>query len=525
MLKNIIKLFCLLSAMSSNVSIIAGKDSKPMTNDVLYDSVVRVESSTFKFSFLKPYRKLPSSACSGSGFFISPDEIATNYHVVNNSFNVTVEHKALGKNKLQANVVGVCPSLDVALLKLTDESKKLLSEKRPNIKLLPFGDSDKLNHGDEITTLGFPLGVDKAKQTKGVISGTEPVAIPDQNAEIPSIQIDAAINGGNSGGPTINKAGEIIGINFYGYCPWAAQNTNYVIPISYISGIFDQLRKQKFVRKIPHSVTKAQVVTPCLASWLKKESPGGIFVPTLSETSLAYEHGVREGDVIASINGFDVDSSGEVDAGWCGDATNTGLATDRFLRQGGLELKLFRNGETVKISIPTPTPEEIELHTPKIRFKFPMLEAIPCQIFGGIVFTDLCLNHLFNQNETPWSQDKEVLTNSGLKKYLKPENQHETKIVVSEIMQSSVAITSRAQIEPGVLISSVNDHPVKELCDVTNQIEQSLKDGEKFVVIGLESGLKIPMPLKEVVDDELRLSQLNGYKAEHSAVLAHIEAK
>ena len=139
----------------------------------------------------------------GSGFVIDANgDIATNAHVVDGGGAVTVSFS--NNDKVPAKVVGIDDSTDVALLKVSAPSAALVP--------LQFGDSSKLRVGDSVVAIGNPFGLDRSASS-GIVSAVgRQIQAPNGFAINGAIQIDAAINHGNSGGPLLNAQGQVVGI-------------------------------------------------------------------------------------------------------------------------------------------------------------------------------------------------------------------------------------------------------------------------------------------------------------------------
>jgi putative serine protease PepD len=143
-------------------------------------------------------------AVQGSGFVIDTDgHIVTNEHVVDNADSVSV--KFWDGNSYKASVVGTDPSTDLAVIKV-DAPQSILHP-------LTFGDSNKLRVGDTVVAIGSPFGLEETL-TSGIVSALHrQMQAPNQFTINDSIQTDAAINHGNSGGPLLNSSAEVVGVN------------------------------------------------------------------------------------------------------------------------------------------------------------------------------------------------------------------------------------------------------------------------------------------------------------------------
>ncbi len=132
----------------------------------------------------------------GSGFFVTPDTILTNVHVVSGSTSVTIR-RAGGSTSL-ARVDMTAPDIDIAVLHVTYPDA--------NQPTLPMGSATRARAGQEVIALGSPLGVFQNTVTRGIVSAVRQVGA------LTLVQTDAAINPGNSGGPLVDREGEVIGI-------------------------------------------------------------------------------------------------------------------------------------------------------------------------------------------------------------------------------------------------------------------------------------------------------------------------
>ncbi len=204
--------------------------------DKVKDTVVQVFSHVVAPDLILPYAPPSQGGMNGTAFFISDEgHMVTNSHVVANgqAKMVYIQVPSLGKQIIDAEIVGISPDRDLALLKVSDEGLELIRKELGSVPYLPLGNSDLVRRSDDLLALGFPLGQQSLKSTTGVVSGHEDGLI----------QISAPINPGSSGGPTLNTRGEVIGINSSGVVE--AQNVGYAIPSNDLKVILDDLQKVK----------------------------------------------------------------------------------------------------------------------------------------------------------------------------------------------------------------------------------------------------------------------------------------
>jgi serine protease Do len=229
----------------------------------------------------------------GSGFIIDPDGyIVTDDHVLENTDNVTVTFHDGTQHR--ARIIGRDSLTDLALLKV-DAPRPL-----PYVR---WGDSDAARVGDWVLAIGNPFGLDDTVSS-GIISarGRDIHSGPYDDF----LQIDASINRGNSGGPTFDLRGEVIGINSAIYSPnGGSVGIGFAIPANLAKPIVDQLRDHGRVQRGWLGV-QIQEVTPELARGFGLAKPAGALVAGLSADGPAARAGFAQGDVILTVNGHDV---------------------------------------------------------------------------------------------------------------------------------------------------------------------------------------------------------------------------
>ncbi len=229
----------------------------------------------------------------GSGFIIDPSGyVVTNNHVVQNADKVTVIFQ--DDSKHPAKVVGRDPKTDLALLKI-DAPQPL--------PYVGWGDSDASQVGDWVLAVGNPFGLG-GTVSSGIISarGRDIHSGPYDDF----LQIDASINRGNSGGPTFNLDGKVIGINTAIYSPnGGSVGIGFAIPASLAKPVIDQLRAHGKVERGWLGV-QIQEVTPEIAKSLDLPKAEGALVADVTTNGPAAKAGIKQGDVILSFDGHDL---------------------------------------------------------------------------------------------------------------------------------------------------------------------------------------------------------------------------
>jgi S1-C subfamily serine protease len=236
--------------------------------------------------------------------------ILTNNHVIEGATSISVT-LADGR-EVDADLVGALPSNDVALVQARGVG---------DLEAVQFGRSSDLRVGDPVVAIGNALGLGGTPSvTAGIISalGRELTA---QNGERLDelIQTDAAIYQGNSGGPLVNAAGEVVGVNTAvatSSANGAAENLGFALPIDQLSPLIDELKQGggEVVGGafLGVSTQSLDLVPPAIIDRLGIDADDGAFVSEVVPGSGAEEAGIQPGDVIVEIDGRDIDEPADV---------------------------------------------------------------------------------------------------------------------------------------------------------------------------------------------------------------------
>lgn len=237
----------------------------------------------------------------GSGVIISQDGfIVTNNHVVQDAEKVWVTLN--DKREMPARVVGTDPATDLAVIKV----------EATGLETIPFGNSDSARIGEPVLAIGNPFNL-TSTVTAGIISAKarymDIIKNPGVESTIESfIQTDAAVNSGNSGGALVNGRAELIGINtaiasgngyYTGY--------SFAIPSNIARKVTSDLRQYGVVQRGYLGVNVVEVTSE-IAARLKLAELKGIYVARVIPHCAAEKAGMKEGDVLMSVNGVEVNS-------------------------------------------------------------------------------------------------------------------------------------------------------------------------------------------------------------------------
>jgi serine protease Do len=229
----------------------------------------------------------------GSGFIIESNGlILTNAHVVEGATTIYVT--LTDKREFKAKLLGMDKRTDVAVVKI--EARDLPK--------LPLGDSSKVRVGEWVLAIGSPFGLENTV-TAGIVSAKS----RDTGDYLPFIQTDVAVNPGNSGGPLLNSAGQVIGINSQIFSRSGGyMGISFAIPIDEAMRVAEQLRTNGKMTRGRIGVALGEM-TKEVAESLGLGKPRGAYVRNVEPNGPAAVGGIEAGDVILSFNGRDINRS------------------------------------------------------------------------------------------------------------------------------------------------------------------------------------------------------------------------
>uniref|UniRef100_A0A8B9D8C0 HtrA serine peptidase 1 n=1 Tax=Anser cygnoides TaxID=8845 RepID=A0A8B9D8C0_ANSCY len=284
-----------------------------------------------------PYSKREIPVASGSGFIVSEDGlIVTNAHVVTNKNRVKVELK--NGETYEAKIKDVDEKADIALIKIDAQGK---------LPVLLLGQSGDLRPGEFVVAIGSPFSLQNTVTT-GIVSTTQRGGkeLGLRNSDMDYIQTDAIINYGNSGGPLVNLDGEVIGINTLK----VTAGISFAIPSDkikkFLTESHDRQAKGKAITKKKYIGIRMMSLTPRELKDRHKDFPdvvsGAYVIEVIPETP-AEAGGLKDNDVIISINGQSITSASDV--------------SDIIKKDSTLNMVVRRGNEDVMLTV---VPEEID---------------------------------------------------------------------------------------------------------------------------------------------------------------------
>ena len=292
----------------------------------------------FKDFFDPGYERRYKRSNLGSGVIIDGKRgfILTNAHVLEKTATITVT--LMDEREFKAQVVGSDPDSDLAVLRI---------DAKGALPAIEMGNSDDLMIGETVIAIGNPFGFSHTVTT-GVISALNRSIRTDDRVFQDFIQTDASINPGNSGGPLLNINGDLIGINTAIYAK--ARGIGFAIPINKSKRIVSDLIQYGEVIPAWVGVT-VQDIDAELAQYLNAKGIKGVLVTAIEKISPAQKAGLKEGDIVLSLNSKNIQSIQEFDS------VLKGISAEKNLTIG-----IWRDGKNRTVSLKTAIfPEQLAM--------------------------------------------------------------------------------------------------------------------------------------------------------------------
>jgi serine protease DegQ len=298
-----------LSAVGEGVTTIAPMLEKTMPGVVNISTLTHVrakENPLFSDPFFRHFFNVPNTPKEreaeslGSGVIIDAQKgyVLTNNHVIEKADKIRVTLR--DGRSFDAKVIGSDSESDIAILQI----------KASSLTALPMANSDKLRVGDFVVAIGNPFGLGQTV-TSGIVSALGRSDLGIEGYE-DFIQTDASINPGNSGGALVNFKGQLVGINTAILAPSGGNvGIGFAIPINMVKEVTQQLIRYGEVKRGQLGIL-IQDINGDLAHAFHIEEGKGVLVSQVLKNSAADAAGIKQGDIITSVNGKPVTSSGEL---------------------------------------------------------------------------------------------------------------------------------------------------------------------------------------------------------------------
>ena len=470
----------------------AGPDVKPA---VIENAVVKVFATTLRPDPFKPWARQAPREVTGTGVIVEGNRILTNAHVVLYASQVQVQANQSGE-RISANVAGIAPGIDLAILRLEDEA--LFASRRPIARSNALPDVK-----EPVLAYGYPTGGSSLSITKGIISRIEFVPYNRPVSGL-RIQIDAALNPGNSGGPAVS-GDKMIGLAFSQL--GGAQNISYIIPNEEIDIFLADVADGKYDGKPAIYDEFQKLENPSLRAFLHlNKSVTGVLVKEPYGTDPGYP--LKRWDVITRIGETPIDEEGMIRLG---DHLRVQFQyfVQRIAKQGTVPLTLVRGGREMTVELPA--------HRARPMLIDDLRGAYPSYfVFGPLVFSVVTTQFVDGLANPQWLSQMSLRGNPIVtRRGDRPDAQRENLAVVSSpLFPHKLAKGYKSPF--GLVVDTLNGRPVKSLNHLVEALRDSKDELIRIEFFGRDAEALV-LPRKECLEATEQILIDNGVRARGSA--------
>ncbi|KMT10528.1 hypothetical protein BVRB_5g116520 [Beta vulgaris subsp. vulgaris] len=425
----------------------------------LMDSVVKVFCVHTKPNFSLPWQRKRQHRSSSTGFVIAGRRILTNAHSV--EYYTQVKLKKRGSDtKYLATVLAIGAECDIALLTVKDD------EFWEGVSPVEFGELPALQ--DAVTVVGYPIGGDTISVTSGVVSRMEILSYVHGWTELLGLQVDAAINSGNSGGPAFNDKGNCVGIAFQSMKHEDAENIGYVIPTPVIIHFIQDYERNGAYTGFPiigFEWQKMENPDLRMAMGMKSDQRG--ILVTRVEATAPEAVVLQPSDVILSFDGVGIGNDGTVPFRH-GERIGFNYLISKKYTGDHAKIKLLRDSVMHEF--------DIKLDPYKKLIPACIKDGPPSYyIFAGFVFTAVSVPYLFSEYSDESDVPVELLHKLH---HSMADSKDEELLIISQVLVADINIGY--ENITNVQVTAVNGKPVKNLKSFTSMVESCSEEYLKF---------------------------------------------
>ena len=418
-------------------------------------------------SYANPWNSNGPRAFTGSGAVIGGNRIITNAHVVSNSTFIQV--RAHGRaERCEARVAAISHQADLAILEV--DAPGFFE----SIKPIDIGSLPEIRQ--PIVVYGYPTGGDTLSMTTGVVSRIEHQHYSHSKLKLLSIQVDAAVNSGNSGGPALSEDGRIVGISMQSR--FDADNIAYLIPPPVIRQFLTDLDDGTLSGIPALGIATQAMENPSLrqSKQMKADVTGCLVTHVVPDTSA--DGLLQPGDVLLKIGKYDVADDQTIEFR-SQERTDFQYCVQRLQLDDAVDVQILRNGRRRNVRIPLHSRLGDERIVPLQYVRNPTY-----YIYGGIVFSPLTVNYLQLWGGQWWSSAPASLTVHLYRNRRSAAG--EQVVIVSRVLPDAVN-AGYHEISNQVLLT-INGRQVRNMAELIERIENGTAP---FIELTLDNGTRI----------------------------------
>jgi len=434
--------------------------------DVTKQAIVKIYTTAKIPNYQEPWNSSMQSS-TGSGAIIEGEYILTNAHVVANQAFIEVERYGQRKRYI-AKVYAVSHQADLALLKVEDQSFF------KGVTPLTFG---SLPHVEQkIVVYGYPIGGSTLSATIGVVSRVEHHTYAHSGEAFLAVQVDAAVNPGNSGGPALSD-GKIVGVVMQLIS--TSQNIGYLVPVNMVKHFIEDMRDGKYDGFADLGLGTQKLENPAIRRYygLDENTSGKLIVKVVHNSSLAGS--LKEGDILTAVDGHNVENDGTVEFRKH-EFTHYQHFIDAYQMGEKVKLDIIRDRKKMEIDAQLRyTADDIYL------VKTTRYDTMPSYfVYGGYVFSPLTRNLIVSTNRNRLNLS-----------YLATRWQEEEKSEVVVLLKVLASDMSRGDNDFAMWpIDKVNGEGFKDFKEFYQKMN-AVKD--PYIVLEDNDGVKVIIDRKE----------------------------
>lgn len=443
----------------------------------VFNSVFKIISNRKIPSLTIPYQDESHGKSIGAGFFINNKGLAlTASHVVENNIELWIILPEYGQMIFTAEIISVYPDFDIALIKVNIKNKFFLK----------LSSSDNLKLRTTVYTIGYPSNPKYPIATSGTISGVRD----------DYLQTDTPVNSGNSGGPLLNEDNEVIGITSAVLSE--TENSSLIIPINIYKRISTIMLQHKIIYKNVLGIVFSKNTDNYLNFFVTNEFQNltGVIITKILNNSPLFKK-IEVDDLLCSIthnnNTYEIDNYGEITVNWVIGKITIDKLIKRFLNNEEITVHFYSHKEEkMKKEIMNLIPYD-KLYPIKKLF-FPV-DSLDYEIFAGVIFMDLTINHLSLEK---FSHLGTLLLNDEI---------YNPQLVITHIFPNSI-ISKTSNLTNFSLVKKINNMKVSSLVQLREAIKHPVCNKKGLFII-IENNLfeRVILDCQEIIDEVEKLNK------------------
>lgn len=430
-----------------------------------FDAVVKVYCIHTEPNYSLPWQRKRQYSSTSSGFMVKNVEgqqcLLTNAHSVEYHTQVKVKRRG-DDQKFIAEVLAIGIECDIALLTVKDETFW------EGVQPLSFGPLPRLQ--DAVAVVGYPIGGDTISVTSGVVSRIEVTSYVHGSTELLGVQIDAAINSGNSGGPVFNEVGECVGIAFQSLAGGDAENIGYVIPTPVIQHFLSDFRQNGRFTGFPVMGMRWQRMEShaLRSAYGMKKQQKGVLVRHIQPTYETAKH-LRPDDIIMKFDGIQVASDGTVPFREKERIAFNYLTSQKYSGEHAV-LDVWREEEEVQLTV--------QLMRPRLLVPLHLANADPSFfVVAGIIFTVCSEPYLLSEYGVDYMSEAPVKLLERLMHGERAEDDEQV-VILSQVLACEATLGYEDYCNVQVL--KFNGTPVRNLRHLTELVSECQEKYMRF---------------------------------------------